>query len=70
MLRKNNAVDFDDLLGLSVALLREDHELRQRVRRTFQCALLPLVAVPCVWSHAACCVSGDLRPSGTRPPLT
>jgi superfamily I DNA/RNA helicase len=35
-LRASNAADFDDLLGLAVALLRGSHELRQRYLRRFR----------------------------------
>lgn len=36
-LRANNAVDFDDLLGLSVALLASNEAVRQRYHRRFRC---------------------------------
>ena len=36
-LRANNALDFDDLLGLAVALLRRSDDVRQRYQRRFRC---------------------------------
>jgi hypothetical protein len=39
-LRASNAADFDDLLGLAVALLRGSHELRQRYLRRFRHVLV------------------------------
>ena len=35
-LRQNNAVDFDDLLGLTVALLRRRDDVRERYQRRFK----------------------------------
>lgn len=49
-LRQNNAVDFDDLLGLTVALLRALPAVRERYLRRFRCGA--------VWSSGAAAGAG------------
>ena len=82
-LRQNNAVDFDDLMGLAVALLRRREDVRERYQRRFKWVLLgagrTLSALlgmhACLLGPAVCtlptCTPSPRHtlPPATRPPL-